>query len=481
MPIRKVRKSRVRKGRGSPGKKSDSGESSRHLNSSGSLDKLLPSLLKPVYTIEKRNTVPCHDFPRVVPETPEDKGWLLTRMKETNWALNEVVLKTISSDRELTEKVDKEGIPEDLYNELFSTLTNYGAPAWIAEGVLRGAVTIIRQWRRTLRKGERAKARALRVYVKKEWYHPETGYLEFPEGHKFRVLGGNPNCKNYPIVLEWIMVVYNPNYDAFYLDLVKEIPPKERKLNMPLSYMLKQALKRGYILAVDHNVMYTVAGNGKKELERRYPTLLTAINGLEPDKSSSVLCYGSSSKVCDTLEKLRDKYVRLNDTLAKLLAKYPGDKPRGVRRRIELIRRKMSVIDRHYTREIAKDIVNYAMALGSSMEGLPAVIVLEDLRGLNVRIREDSDRPKAVKEKVSLMAYSKLDKQIIVLAKIYGVPYVFVDPAGTSTTCPICGAKLVEVGYRRLKCPACRFEEDRDTIAIMNLVKRAKILLSSRL
>ena len=161
----------------------------------------------------------------------------------------------------------------------------------------------------------------------------------------------------------------------------------------------------------------------------------------------------------------------------ELLAKYPGDKPRGVRRRIELIRRKMSVIDRQYTREIAKDIVNYAMALGSSMEGLPAVIVLEDLRGLSVRIKEDSDKPKAVKEKVSNMAYSKLDKQIIALAKLNGVPYVFVDPKGTSTTCPRCGAKMEQVedpviGKRTMYCPNCHFKEDRDTVALINLVKR---------
>jgi IS605 OrfB family transposase len=431
--------------------------------------------------MERLNAVHCHDLPRVVPEKPEDKDWLLSKMKETNWALNEVVLKTIGSDRELTEKVDKEGIPEDLYRKLFSTLSSYGVPDWIIKGALRGAVTIVRQWKRTLRKGNIPKVKALRVFVKKEWYHPETGYLELPEGPKFRVVGGNPNCKDYPIVPEWVMVIYNPSYDAFYLDLVKEVPPKERKLNSPLSYIMKQSLKRGYVLAVDHNVLYTVAGNGRKELERRYPTLLSAIYGLEPDKNSSVPCYGTTSKVCDTLNKLIRKFFRLHNALEKILAKYPGEKPEGVRRRIRLIIRKMSVIERQYTREVAKDIVNYAIALGSSREGLPAVIVLEDLRGLQVRVREDSDKPKEVKEKVSLMAYSRLDKQIIALAKMYRVPYVFVDPAGTSTTCPKCGAKLVEVGHRRLKCPVCGLEEDRDTIAIMNLVKRAKTLLSSRL
>jgi len=53
------------------------------------------------------------------------------------------------------------------------------------------------------------------------------------------------------------------------------------------------------------------------------------------------------------------------------------------------------------------------------------------------------------------------------------VPLLVVDPAGTSSTCPRCGAELVEVGHRRLRCPKCGFEADRDTIAILNIERRA--------
>ena len=480
MVVRKVRKPKVRKGRGSPGKSRGGRGSSRHL----------PSLLGPVYTMEKGNAL-CHDFPKVVPESPEDKERLLSLMKETNWSLNNVVLKALGKDRELAERVAEEGIPKDLYSELFSTLIGYGVPGWIAEGALRGAVTIIRQWRRTLRTGHIPKAKALRLYVRKEWYKPETGYLELPPvGLKFRVLGGNPNCKDYPIKIGWPMVIYSPAYKSFYLELVREVPPKERKLNVPLSYMLKQGLKRGWVLAVDINVNEIVVGNGKKELERRYPTLFTATSGLEPNRRPSVLCYGVSPKVCDTLEKLRDKYARLYDTLKRLKEKYPDYDPRNISkgpgRRLWLIIRKMSVLDKLYMREIAKDIVSYAVALGSPSEGIPYVIVLENLRGLQIRISEDSNRPREVKTKIRVMAYSKLARSIITLAKIYGVPYVFVDPRGTSTTCPKCGAKMVQVedpviGKRTMYCPNCGFKEDRDTLALINLTERAKRLLSSSL
>lgn len=37
----------------------------------------------------------------------------------------------------------------------------------------------------------------------------------------------------------------------------------------------------------------------------------------------------------------------------------------------------------------------------------------------------------------------------------------------------ICQSKLREVGYRRLKCPSCRFEGDRDHIGALNVRMKA--------
>jgi len=44
---------------------------------------------------------------------------------------------------------------------------------------------------------------------------------------------------------------------------------------------------------------------------------------------------------------------------------------------------------------------------------------------------------------------------------------------GTSSTCPKCGSRLVESGYRRMRCPRCGFEADRDTVAVMNIERVA--------
>jgi putative transposase len=409
---------RSKSGRGSsPGKKSGSGESPGH----------------PVYSLEKQNVIYCHDFRKMVPVQPEDKERILSLMREHNWALN-YVLKDLGK-RELAVNVATYGIPRDLYNELFSTLIGYGVPDWIIKGVLSEATKIVKQWyNSTFQKGHVPKAKALRLYVPTAWYNPKTGYLELlPADLKLREVGGNWKCNKNPAT-GWARLIYRPEYDAFFLELVKEVkaPPN------------KECHKRA--LAVDINLNEIVVGNTDKYLERRYPT---AFKELEPYRR--------------LLERLREKYPRQGSY-------DPLERRRGLRRRVWLTKKKMSKIDRHYMKEIAKEIVDYARTLGYC-------IILENLRGLRERVKEESEKPREVKAKISVMAYSRLAKWIIILAKLNGVPYVFVDPRGTSTTCPRCGAKMVQVedpviGKRTMYCPKCGLKEDRDTVALINLVKR---------
>ena len=71
------------------------------------------------------------------------------------------------------------------------------------------------------------------------------------------------------------------------------------------------------------------------------------------------------------------------------------------------------------------------------------------------------------------MGYSRIERWIDWQAEKHGVPYVKVDPNGTSSECPRCDYKgLEEVGYRRLRCPRCGFEADRDVIGKLNVRNR---------
>jgi len=53
-----------------------------------------------------------------------------------------------------------------------------------------------------------------------------------------------------------------------------------------------------------------------------------------------------------------------------------------------------------------------------------------------------------------------------------------VNARNTSNECPKCDfTGLEEVGYRRLKCPRCGFEADRDEIGKLNVRKRTLKIL----
>jgi len=69
-------------------------------------------------------------------------------------------------------------------------------------------------------------------------------------------------------------------------------------------------------------------------------------------------------------------------------------------------------------------------------------------------------------------SFRKLQSIIEYKAKLKGVRVVFVNPAHTSSLCPVCGGKLSPNGRRVLKCE-CGFEADRDVVGSWNIRLRA--------
>jgi putative transposase len=87
-------------------------------------------------------------------------------------------------------------------------------------------------------------------------------------------------------------------------------------------------------------------------------------------------------------------------------------------------------------------------------------IVLEDLEHLRESINEKNS---AIRWKLSLFAYRRLQHSIINKAIEYNVPIIFVNPRNTSSSCPICGSKLIYI-HRLAICKSCGFIRDRDAI-----------------
>jgi len=109
---------------------------------------------------------------------------------------------------------------------------------------------------------------------------------------------------------------------------------------------------------------------------------------------------------------------------------------------------------------------------------LQYALAREDLTGLIESLRK---LPKNHRTRLIIMGYSRLERRINWQSAKHGAPLVTVDPRGTSSECPQCDSKLNENGYRRLRCPRCGFEADRDVIGKLNIRKRALKMLGIKI
>jgi putative transposase len=138
---------------------------------------------------------------------------------------------------------------------------------------------------------------------------------------------------------------------------------------------------------------------------------------------------------------------RLNEK--QLMAKYKGRE----RRRVEAI----------YHR-IAKEVVAKAKETGAS------TIVMEDLE--KIRRKHKKGRSKAINGRLNRWSFRKFQNIVDYKARLAGLNVKYIEADYTSSLCPICGEKLSPNGYRQMKCSECGLEEDRDVIAVKNLLRR---------
>jgi len=198
------------------------------------------------------------------------------------------------------------------------------------------------------------------------------------------------------------------------------------------------------------------------------PKKYTPIDVVGVDINEQKIVYGDEiiNIEKDTAIDKAYRYIRLAEDLQR---RYSSSRylvwrrRRGILRRIRSSHEKARNILNDWTRKISLEIVRLAKEFRYA-------ISREDLTNLIKSLRK---LPKDHKTKLIIMGYSRIEKWIDWQAEKNGVPYVKVDPNGTSSECPKCDNKgLEEVGYRRLRCPRCGFEADRDVIGKLNVRKK---------
>jgi len=348
---------------------------------------------------------------KVSPE-PEGEQAILDLMRRYRDALN-YSIRTIIANKALSLSRAHRLLYKDLKEK-------YGLPSRVAQDCFREAIVIAKAWLRNPKRGDMPIARRLSMWLTHELgYRVKGDHVELIGGYRLRVIGWDRRYDNFPN--REARLVFRDG--EFTLYVFKRVP-------RPAKYAPKG------VLAVDVNERQIVIGNSSVEQRIETPV-------------ERALRYRRLA------ERLQEKYSssRYNAWLRR----------NGIRKRVRSFRRKARNIMEDWARKTAHIIVSLAK------QGQLAV-AREDLTGLIESLRK---LPKGHRTALLALGYRRLAFWIDWQAEKNGVPLFVVDPAGTSTTCPRCGTKLVEVGHRRLRCPNCGLEADRDTIAILNIEGRA--------
>jgi len=348
---------------------------------------------------------------KVSPE-PESEQTVLDLLRRYRDALNYSIRVIIANKALSLGKAHKL-----LYKELRE---RYGLSSTIAVGCYRDAIAIAKSWLRNPKRGKVPTVKSLRMWLRSEdGYRVKGDRVELIGGYRFKVIGWDRRYDNYPN--REARLVFREG--MFTLYVYKQMP-------RPARYAPKG------VLAVDVNEKQVVVGNSSVEVRVETPI-------------ERILRYRRLA------ERLQEKYSspKYNAWLRRS----------GIRRRIRHFHRKARNIIEDWAKRTSHTIISLAK------QGQLAV-AREDLTGLIESLRK---LPKGHRTALVILGYRRLAFWIDWQAEKSGVPLFVVDPAGTSTTCPRCGAKLVEVGHRRLRCPRCGLEADRDAIAILNIERRA--------
>jgi len=296
----------------------------------------------------------------------------------------------------------------------------YGLPSKVAVDCYREAIAIAKSWLNNPNRGNMPRAKTLRVWLTYRYsYRINGNYVELLGGYRLEIIGWDMRYDNYP------------NGDARLLF-------KDGKLVLEVSKHIPRPRKytpRG-VLAVDVNEKHIVVGNSLFEYRFKTPI-------------ERALRYRQLA------ERLEKKYssTRYNAWLRR----------RGVRRRISHFHAKARRIIEDWVKKTSHKIATLARQHQYA-------VAREDLTGLVESLRR---LPREHKVSLLILSYRKISEWIDWQCEKHGVPSVAVDPMNTSTRCPRCSSKMRENGYRVFKCPRCGFEANRDTVAVLNIEKRA--------
>ena len=313
-----------------------------------------------------------------------------------------------------------------LYRDL---KTKYNLPSRIAIDCYREAISIAKSWFKNPNRGRRPI-----IKTKRTWLAPKQSYSIHLEKMTVKISS----------IGEIKLIGYQSNIEDY-----SDWSIREARLTVK---------SNGVFLHV----------SVKKNIKEPIPSS----NAIAVDINEREVVYGFPSKIVRDKTRVED-CIRIKKYINHLQRKYSSPKYKawlrpGILRRIKALYSRIRNITEDFAKQQAKKIINYAVENGKD------TIVLEDLNKLNSNSRK---LRKPWRERLTYTTYRKLQFWIEWQAKKKGLAIIKVDPKGTSTICPYCRQKMKKTAHRKYKCSNCSFEEDRDVIAVLNLIRKMGVPL----
>jgi putative transposase len=162
-------------------------------------------------------------------------------------------------------------------------------------------------------------------------------------------------------------------------------------------------------------------------------------------------------RVDHALRTVHTTYFQIRRHIQKL----GKEKPKTTQKLLQ----KYSIKEKQKTRDlchkISRVIVDFAKQHNFG-------IIMEELKGIRQRI----NLGRMLNRRLHSWNFRRIQLYIDYKAKLAGLPVIYVNPKGTSSLCPICGGKLIALnGCRLMRCRKCGYENDRDVIACINMLR----------
>ncbi|MGQ4833860.1 MAG: RNA-guided endonuclease InsQ/TnpB family protein [Candidatus Asgardarchaeia archaeon] len=343
------------------------------------------------------------------------------------WAVDEIWENTTWKEKKIKHRYFLDGKRYKFYettrlipyfpnsNEFRRNLRNKLLVGWFfakhyVDSAIKTAYSILTSWRKNYIKGKRKRKKPL---VNRRFIRVKTTLMKV-EGSKIRI-------------------TIRPRGEYLELDFSKE-----------WFYERIKGWKVGELIIRENDVLLTFSKD--VEFSRRVKigldSNLMSLDVFHPEK-------GWIKVELNEIHRIAEIYDRIIDRLKSLQRKSP--------------KRIMSLLRKYWLRRKNRieDLLN-KLAVQLSREYPDAIFIFENLNKFKM-LRNGSRR---FNRKLSRSTWAKIVQKLS-----YRVQVEFVDPAYTSSTCPICGSRL-KSRNGLVKCRKCSFEADRQFVGAFNIYMR---------